>query len=188
MGFAYDLRFWRKVIEAVDAGSSARSAAGRFGIGVATAIRWVRCWRETGKLNDPPARKRRSVFWGHADWLIDLRTSEPKLRLIDIAARLEETHGVRTDKAALSRFFKRAGVTYKKGACLRLNNCVAMLRLPAGFGGAVKVSLILKSLCSLMKWGQRQIWRAVMAGRCVVNGISRGLRMGIGRPQPLSLA
>ncbi len=105
MGFSYDLRFRRKVIEAVDAGCSARSA---------TAIRWVRRWRETGELNDPPARKCRSVLWAHADWLIDLRTSEPELRLIDIAARLEEAHGVRTDKAALSRFFKRAGVTYKK--------------------------------------------------------------------------
>ena len=58
MGFSYDLRFRRKVIEAADAGSSARSAAGRFGIGVATAIRWVRCWRETGELDDPIAHKR----------------------------------------------------------------------------------------------------------------------------------
>ena len=45
--YSSDLR--RRVLDAVDGGSSARQAAARFGVGVATAIRWVRRWRETGE-------------------------------------------------------------------------------------------------------------------------------------------
>ena len=45
--YSSDLR--RRVLDAVDGGSSAREAAARFGVGVATAIRWVRRWRETGE-------------------------------------------------------------------------------------------------------------------------------------------
>jgi transposase len=37
-----------RVIDAALAGAPARHAAARFGIGVATAIRWVRQARETG--------------------------------------------------------------------------------------------------------------------------------------------
>ncbi len=45
--YSSDLR--RRVLDAVDGGSSAREAAARFGVGVATAIRWVRRWHETGE-------------------------------------------------------------------------------------------------------------------------------------------
>lgn len=114
MGFSYDKGFRAKVIEAVAAGASARAAGRRFGIGVATSIRWVRRWRETGALDDPPARKRRSVLSDHSDWLIALRTAEPELRLVDIASRLKQERSVHTDKSALSRFFRQAGITYKK--------------------------------------------------------------------------
>ena len=41
-----DLR--SRVIAAVDGGLSRRAAAERFGVAAASAIRWVREWRETG--------------------------------------------------------------------------------------------------------------------------------------------
>src|SRR3546814_20343442 len=44
--FSSDLR--QRVVEAVDSGMSRRAAAGRFEIGISTAINWVRRWRETG--------------------------------------------------------------------------------------------------------------------------------------------
>ena len=43
-----DLR--TRVIAAVDGGLSRRAAVERFGIGVATAIRWVRTFRATGAV------------------------------------------------------------------------------------------------------------------------------------------
>jgi len=39
-----DLRVW--VIDAVEAGSMRRQAAARFGVSVASAVRWAREWRE----------------------------------------------------------------------------------------------------------------------------------------------
>lgn len=43
-----DLR--RRVVDAVDAGGSCRSAAARFGVSVSSAIRWVARDRERGDL------------------------------------------------------------------------------------------------------------------------------------------
>ena len=41
-----DLRF--HLISAVEAGSSCRAAAARFGVGASSAVRWVRAWRASG--------------------------------------------------------------------------------------------------------------------------------------------
>ena len=43
-----------RVVAAVEAGASRRAAAERFGIGVATAIRWVRMFRATGTVSAFP--------------------------------------------------------------------------------------------------------------------------------------
>jgi len=43
-----DLR--SRVIAAVDSGLSRRAAAERFGVAIASAIRWVREWRESGSV------------------------------------------------------------------------------------------------------------------------------------------
>jgi len=46
----YGAKLRGRVIDAVREGSSARQAGVRFNIGVATAIRWVAHWRETGEV------------------------------------------------------------------------------------------------------------------------------------------
>lgn len=104
----------RVIAAHADGGLSARAAGERHGIGVATAIRWVRHWRETGNVDGPPRKARASKLDPHLDWLIEARLAEPDLRLLDLAARLEAERGVRTDQPALSRFFARCGVTFKK--------------------------------------------------------------------------
>jgi putative transposase len=60
MGYGYDAALRERVIKAVAEGSSARQAGERFDVGVATAIRWVRRWRQTGSPLDPPRKKRSS--------------------------------------------------------------------------------------------------------------------------------
>ena len=39
----------RRLLDAVDAGSSVWQTVARFGVGVAKAIRWVQRWRESGE-------------------------------------------------------------------------------------------------------------------------------------------
>lgn len=43
-----------RVIAAVETGASRRAAAERFGVGVATAIRWVRVFRAMGTMSALP--------------------------------------------------------------------------------------------------------------------------------------
>ena len=47
-----DLR--SRVIAAVEGGLSRRAAADRFGVAVASAVRWVREWRESGATRAKP--------------------------------------------------------------------------------------------------------------------------------------
>ena len=54
----YDVALRDRVVGAVDRGMSARAAAARYEVGVATAIRWARRWREEGTHADPPRRQR----------------------------------------------------------------------------------------------------------------------------------
>jgi len=42
------------VIAAVEAGLSRRAAADRFGVAIASAVRWVREWRESGTARAKP--------------------------------------------------------------------------------------------------------------------------------------
>ncbi len=85
--YSNDLR--RRVLDAVDGGSSARQAAARFGVGVATAIRWVRRWRETGertaRKQGHPIRSKRDAheidLVGLIEETIDITLEEMRRRL-----------------------------------------------------------------------------------------------------------
>ena len=116
MGYGYDSALRERVIKAVEKGASARQAGARFEVGVATAIRWVRRWRETGSPMDPPRKSKGSPLDPYVDWLASLRKQEPNLRLVDIAERLHAEHGIEAHKATLSRLFRRCGITFKKNA------------------------------------------------------------------------
>lgn len=116
MAYGYEAALRDRVIKAVEEGSSARKAGERFDVGVATAIRWVRRWRETGSPMDPPRKPKGSPLDPYIDWLVDLREQEPDLRLVDISERLDAAHGISAHKGTLSRLFRRRGITFKKNA------------------------------------------------------------------------
>ena len=114
MGRGYDRALRERVVRASDSGMSARAAAARFEVGVATAIRWVRRWRETGELDDAPACARRSVLDEHGAWLGQLRAAEPDLSCRAVSARLAQERGVRVHQSTLWYWLRRNGVTFKK--------------------------------------------------------------------------
>ena len=69
MGYSNDLRV--RVIRVVEGGVAARAAARQFVIGDATAIRWVKRWRETGSFEARSVRgQSRSPLKKHEDWLL----------------------------------------------------------------------------------------------------------------------
>ena len=109
-----DLR--RRVVDAVEAGASCRSAAARFGVGVSSAIRWVKRARQRGDLSpDKRGGNHRSHrIDAHTAFLIDLNTAEPDLTLAEIAERLDEAFGYRPLPSIVHRFFRRHDITRKK--------------------------------------------------------------------------
>jgi transposase len=109
-----DLR--RRVVDAVEAGSSCRAAAERFGVGVSSAIRWVARARTRGTL-DPDKRGgnvRSHRIDAHRDLILGWIEAEPDLTLAEVAERLDEAVGYRPLPSIVCRFFQRQGVTRKK--------------------------------------------------------------------------
>ena len=123
--YSGDLRC--RVLDVVAAGSSARRAAVRFGVGVSTAIRWVRRWRETGERT---ARKQghpiRSKLDAHEAYLLGLIEETVDITLDEMRHRLAEERGVRAGYGTLWRFFDRRGITVKKRRAMRLSRSVTM--------------------------------------------------------------
>ena len=120
MSPAYSTDLRERVIGAVAAGASARSAAARFGIGIATAVRWVRRWRDTGERT---ARRqgspKRSALDADEAFLLGLLEEQGDITLNEMCARLEEERGLRAARTSIWRFFARRGFTVKKKPGMR---------------------------------------------------------------------
>ena len=85
-----DLRI--RVIEAVEAGSSRRGAAARFGVSVSSAIRWVDVWRRTGRTAPYPrgGDRRSGRIEGAAAFLLAKVEETPDITLAELQALLKE--------------------------------------------------------------------------------------------------
>lgn len=102
-----------RVSEAVDAGSSRRGAAGRFGVSASSAIKWFQRVRETGSVAAAVAGGSRSKLEEHASTLLALIADEPDQTLDEVVVRSGEK-GIATSRGALWRFFDRHGISFKK--------------------------------------------------------------------------
>jgi transposase len=103
------------VIAAIEEGLSTRKAARRFRIGIATAGRWYRRYRETGetvarKQGQPPGSK----LDPHEGFILGLIEETPDITLAEIAERLAAGHGVRAAPSTVWMFLDKRGVTFKK--------------------------------------------------------------------------
>ena len=110
-----DLR--RRLVQAVEQGSSAREAARRFAVSESAAIKLIRRVRETGSTE--PARiggYRRPLLAGHEALLRELTTAKPNITLAEIRAKLTargiEAGCLTTIWSAL----RRLGLSHKKTA------------------------------------------------------------------------
>ena len=98
-------------------GHSARGAAGRFGIGIKTAIEWVRRARETGERTARrQGQPKGSRLDEHEAFLRGLVEKTDDITLAEMQARLREERGVTVGITTLWRFFGARGLTFKKRA------------------------------------------------------------------------
>ena len=111
--FSDDLR--NRVVGAVTRdGLSCRAAAKRFGIGISTAIDWVRRWRETGSAaaGQMGGHKPRAIAGEHRAWLIE-RCRAQAFTLRGLVAELAE-RGLQVDYRSVWIFVHEEGLSYKK--------------------------------------------------------------------------
>jgi len=109
--YSADLR--KRVIEAVEAGASRREAAESFGIDASSAVRWLQRWMESGSCAPKPRGGSVSRLEQHAEQILALVAQQPDLTLEETIAELRKRR-IRTSKSAVSRFFQRHNITFKK--------------------------------------------------------------------------
>jgi len=125
MARAYSQDLRDRVIAASLSGMPARHAAARFGIGIATAIRWVRRARETGERT--PGRQgqpRRSKLDPHREYLVELIAATPDVTIVEMRGRLREERGVTASIGTIWSFLDRCGLTFKKSRRTRWSRTV----------------------------------------------------------------
>jgi transposase len=109
-----DLR--ERLISAVDGGMTRRAAAERFGVAASTAIKWVDRWRRTGDIRPRPqgGDYRSHRIEAYAEEILALVDETPDITLAEIAAHLDETHGLKVAQSTVWRLLDRHGMTVKK--------------------------------------------------------------------------
>lgn len=108
-----DLR--RRLVRAVEAGSSARAAARRFEVSASAAIKLVRRVRETGSA--APARiggYRKPLLAGHEALLRELTAAKPGITLAEVQAALRERGIEAGSLTTIWSTLRRLGLRHKK--------------------------------------------------------------------------
>src|SRR5271167_564093 len=110
--YSMDLR--ERVVLAVAEGMSCRSAARRFGVSAASAVKWCERHRRTGSAAAGKMGGHRPyALAGERAWLLARIAEKPDLTLRAVAAELAE-RGVKVSYFAVWHFFEHEGVTFKK--------------------------------------------------------------------------
>jgi transposase len=109
-----DLRV--RVIQAVEGGMSRRAAAERFGISPASAVRFVRGWRESGtkRAKRQGGDRRSHRIEAHRTLILSAVEAKPDLTLEEIAKMLESEREASFAPSSIWRFLDRHAVTFKK--------------------------------------------------------------------------
>lgn len=114
MARAYSSDLRDRVVAAVMSGSTVRAAADRFGVSVASAVKWSQRYRATGSAAAKPrGGKKPYVLTGQREWLLARIAEAPDLTLRAVVAELAD-RGVSASYHAVWDFFAHEGVTFKK--------------------------------------------------------------------------
>jgi transposase len=104
-------------------GLSTRKAAARFSIGVSTAGKWFRRYRDNGettarKQGQPPGSK----LDDHEAFILGLVEETPDISLGEIAERLLAERCVSAVPSTVWEFFNKRNITFKKRQRMQANS------------------------------------------------------------------
>jgi transposase len=100
-------------MKAPPATAASAPAAERFGVSVSSGVRWLQRWNESGSAAPKPRGGSVSPLEAHEERILALIAERPDLTLKETLVELLKRR-IRTSRSALSRFFGRHGVTFKK--------------------------------------------------------------------------
>ena len=127
MGKPLSLDLRERVVAAVDGGLSRRKAAERFGVSIASAIRWTSLRHRTGELR--PQRlggdKRSARIEAQAPLILSLVEATGDITLAELRSALAE-RGISVAISTLWRFFHRHQITLKKRPGMRPSRAARM--------------------------------------------------------------
>ena len=120
MARAYSQDLRDRVIDTALSGVPARQAAARFGVGIATAIVWVRRARESGERTARrQGQPRRSKLDPHRDFLLGLIETTSDITIVEMQERLATERGVTASVGTIWTFLDRCDMTVKKRPPMR---------------------------------------------------------------------
>jgi transposase len=107
-----------RVIAAVNGGLSRHAAAECFGIAVATAVRWLRVWHDTGATAAKPkgGDLRSHRIEAYRDVILGATEAAVDITLVELSELLKREHGASFAPGTIWRFLDRHGITIKKTA------------------------------------------------------------------------
>ena len=114
MGRPYSVDLRKRVVAAVETGGmSCHQAAAQFGVGVSTAINWVRRMRETGSVapGQIGGHKPKSISGKYRSWMLERMKQDFTLR--GLVAELAE-RGLKVDYRTVWSFVHAEKLSFKK--------------------------------------------------------------------------
>lgn len=178
-----DLR--ARVIAAVDGGLSRRAAAARFGVAVASAVRWVREWRETGvvRARRQGGDRRSHRIEAYRDVILAAIENQVDMTLVELAELLREQHGASFSASTIWRFLDRHDVTVKKKQRTPASRSGPTSPRGGTLGSRPSRILIPNIWFSSTKRAPQLRWRDYVAGPNAACGVAPPSRTGIGKRQ-----
>jgi transposase len=162
MALSDDLR--KRVVGAVvEGGMSRNAAARRFGVSIASAVRWVARFKAKGEISPSPTGgdRRSGRIEAHRDYLLGLICRRPDMTLLEIQDRLIANCGEHFSSSVLWRFFDRHEITFKNvwpapsargfvriGSGSVCFNVSGLEGSPPGHDGDTRASVLIKDAAS----------------------------------------
>jgi len=109
-----DLDLRERVVAAVLSGKSCRTVAERFGVSVASVVKWTQRYRTTGSPAPGKMGGRRPfVLEAERDWLLGRLSEEPDISMRALADELAE-RGIVVSHVSVWNLLRREDQTFKK--------------------------------------------------------------------------
>ncbi len=119
MARAYSQDLQDRVVKTALGGASVRQEAARHGVGISTAILWVRRARSGEATARRQGQPKGSKLNAQAAFLLDLTQATSHISLHEMKAKLREERGVCAGIGTLWHFFHARAITVKKPSRLR---------------------------------------------------------------------